>query len=197
MDKNSSLCSNRPMKEKYRIYGGLFLSFLKISSLTLGGGAVMLPLMEEEFVKRRKWITEEDMLDVYTLCNTLPGVIALNSSLMIGRIRAGLPGAVCAVTGVLLPSVVVIAALASAVQLLVAYPLVARAFLGVRAGVTALLLLVIIGLGKKGIRGVRELSIALFAFVALEIFSINAVLVVLLCALLGGILFRSKREGRP
>jgi len=197
MDNSSPLWSNRPMKERFRIYGGLFVSFLKISSLTLGGGAVMLPLMEEEFVRRRKWIGEEDMLDVYTLCNTLPGVIALNSSLMIGRLKAGFWGALFSVAGVLIPSVVIITALASAVQLLVGYPLVSRAFLGVRAGVTALLLFVIINLSKKGIRGGRELLIALFAFIALEVFQVNAVLVVLLCALLGGILFSRKKRDRP
>jgi chromate transporter len=189
MDNSPSLWSNRVMKQKFRLYGGLFLSFFKIAALTLGGGAVMLPLMEEEFLQRRQWISSEDMVDVYTLCNSLPGVIALNSSLMIGRITAGFWGAICSVLGVLVPSVVLITALASVIQLLAGQVLVERAFLGVRAGVTALLLLVVIRLGKKMIKGKGEIFIAAFAFVALEVLGLNAVLVVLLCALLGRIIF--------
>ena len=156
----------------------------------------MLPLMEDEFVKRRGWITEEDMLDVYTMCNTLPGVIALNSSLMIGRIKAGFWGAVFSVVGVLVPSVVIITALASAVQLITGNLYVARAFLGVRAGVTALLLAVVIGLGMKTLKGKREVFLACFAFLALEVLEINAVLVVLLSAFLGWLLFRRDGEDR-
>lgn len=179
------------MDDKTRRRGGLFLSFFKISAFTLGGGAVMLPLMEEEFVSRRGWITEEDMLDVYTLCQSLPGVIALNSSLMIGRLTAGTPGALCAVTGVLLPSVVIITLLASAVELVSAHRAVADAFMGVRAGVTALLLFVLWELARKVLKGFPEVLIALFAFVALEVLAINPVAVVLLSALLGVFLFRS------
>ena len=152
----------------------------------------MLPLMEEEFVNRRKWITEEEMLDVYTMCNSLPGVIALNSSLMIGRMKAGFFGALCSVLGVLIPSVVIITALASAVQMLAGNPLAARAFLGVRAGVTALLLVVVINLGRKALRGRKEVFLALFAFLALEVLELNAVMVVLLCAVLGWLFFRKE-----
>jgi chromate transporter len=173
---------------------GLFLSFFRISAFTLGGGAVMLPLMEEEFVKKRKWISEEDMIDVYTLCQSLPGVIAINSSLMIGRLTAGFAGAVCAVSGVLLPSVIIITALASVVQLISGYNWANLAFRGVRAGVTALLLFVIIELGRKVLKGYREVFIALFAFTALEVLDISAILTVLLSALLGWFFFR--KEGR-
>lgn len=149
----------------------------------------MLPIMEEEFVENKGWITEEDMIDVYTLCNSLPGVIAINSSLMIGRIVAGFTGAAFSVLGVLLPSVIIIASLASVIQYITDYPLVALAFMGIRAGVTALLLLVVITLGKKSIRGKREIAIAVLAFISLEILELNAVLVVLLSAILGWILF--------
>jgi chromate transporter len=174
---------------------GLFISFFRIAFFTLGGGAVMLPLMEEEFVQRRKWISDEDMIDVYTLCNTLPGVIALNSSLMIGRMVAGFSGAVFAVLGVLLPSVIIITGLASVIHYIADYPLVALAFMGIRAGVTALLVTVVIVLGKKGLKGKREVAIALFAFLALEVLEINAVLVVLLSAILGWVLFRKDSRG--
>ena len=196
MDNSRLLWSNRAMKSTFSQLVSLFLSFFKISAFTLGGGAVMLPLMEEEFVKKKGWITEEEMLDVYTLCNSLPGVIALNSSLMIGRIKAGFWGAVFSVLGVLVPSVVIITALASAVQLLTGNPLAARAFLGIRAGVTALLLYVVISLGRKALRGKKEVFLALFAFLALEVLEINAVGVVLLSAFLGWLLFRREGEGR-
>lgn len=155
----------------------------------------MLPLMEEEFVQKRKWISEEDMIDVYTLCNTLPGVIALNSSLMIGRLVAGFTGALCSVLGVLIPSVVIIIALASVVQYLTDFSLMVLAFMGVRAGVTALLLHVVLSLGKKTLKGKREILLAVFAFVSLEVFELNAVLVVFLSAFAGWMLFHKEKRG--
>lgn len=182
------------MKKDKATLSGLFSSFFKITSLTLGGGAVMLPLMEEEFVQKRQWISENEMLDVYSLCNTLPGVIALNSSLIIGRMCAGFPGALCSVCGVLLPSIMIITLLATAIQLFSGNATTANAFLGVRAGVAALLLFVLIKLGKKTIKGVREAGIAIFAFICLESFSIHPLLIILLSAGLGFWLFRKDKS---
>lgn len=154
----------------------------------------MLPLMEEEFVQRKGWISDEDMLDVYSLCNTLPGVIAVNSSLMIGRMAGGFWGSVFSVFGVLLPSVVIILALASSIHHLADNPQVEWAFQGVRAGVSAMLLLVFITLGRKVLHDKRELFLAIFAFLILEVLGLSAVYTVVICAFMGWLLFRGEGE---
>ena len=174
--------------------GSLYLIFLKIAGLTLGGGAVMLPLMEEEFVKRRKRLSHEEMTDIFFLTNTLPGVIAINSSLLIGRSLRGLPGAVVSVLGVLTPSVGIILLIAQGIGLISGHPLVSAAFSGVRAGVTALLLLVLINMARRNFKNYKEIIIAAGTVVLIRWAGVNPVLVILLAAAAGFLAFRGGEE---
>ncbi len=181
------------MKENFQRLPGLFWGFLKISTFTLGGGAVMLPLMEEEFVRRRGWITHEQMLDVYTLTNSLPGVIAVNSSLVIGRLSAGAAGSVAGLTGALLPPFLIILALATFVAGVENAPLAKTVFLGIRSGAAALILTVLIRLARKQMKGLAEVLLAAGAFTAVRFIDIHPLIVILAAGTLGLVLFREDR----
>ena len=85
----------------------LFLSFLKIGLFTIGGGYAMLPLIRET-VLEHGWMDTETMLDLIAVSESTPGPMAVNAATFTGARTAGLPGAVFATLGVILPSFVII-----------------------------------------------------------------------------------------
>ena len=93
-------------------YGGLAERFTPIAALVVGGGLAMLPVIEETFVNRKKILSSDELLDMISLTQTVPGIIAVNSAVYVGWKVAGFFGALCAVTGVILPSFLVILCIA-------------------------------------------------------------------------------------
>ena len=79
----------------------LYLSFLNIGALMFGSGYTMLPLLTREVVEKRNWITQEELLDAFALSQCVPGVIAINTAVMIGNKRGGWGGAVAALLGIM------------------------------------------------------------------------------------------------
>ena len=81
----------------------IFLSFFKIGLFTFGGGYAMLPLIERELIAKRKWIEQKEFLDLLTLAQSVPGPIAVNTSVFVGYKVRGFGGAVAALLGAVLP----------------------------------------------------------------------------------------------
>lgn len=86
----------------------IFASFFKIGLFTFGGGYAMLPLIEQELIAKRGWIEHKEFLDLLTLAQSVPGPIAINTSVFVGYKMRGLKGAVAALLGSVLPSFVII-----------------------------------------------------------------------------------------
>ena len=84
----------------------IFASFFKIGLFTFGGGYAMLPLIEQELIAKRGWIEHKEFLDLLTLAQSVPGPIAINTSVFVGYKMRGLKGAVAALLGSVLPSFV-------------------------------------------------------------------------------------------
>jgi chromate transporter len=174
---------------------GLFLTYFRVAAFTLGGGMVMLPLLEDEFVRKRGWLSSGDFMGVVTLINTLPGVIAINSSLIIGRKVAGFPGAIAAFLGGILPSVLIILLLAPLVAVIRNAPIAAAAFTAVRSAVAALILLLIIRQGRKMNLGIRELIFAVLALMAVRIAGVHPILVIPFAGIAGMLVYgRDERD---
>lgn len=90
------------------IYWQMFTTFLKVGAFTLGGGYAMIPIIEEEVVKKRQWVKEEDFLDLVAVAQTCPGVFAINLSTFVGYKLRRTKGAVCTSLGSALPSFLII-----------------------------------------------------------------------------------------
>ena len=90
----------------------LFWTYLKIGTFTLGGGYAMLPLIQREVVDRQGWIDEEEFLNMIALAQAAPGLIAVNSAIFIGWRIGGWRGVCGAVLGAVLPSFLIILAIA-------------------------------------------------------------------------------------
>lgn len=163
----------------------MFLSFFKIGAFTIGGGYAMLPLMEQEFVQHRKWVDPVEMVDVFAVAQSLPGVIAINASIYIGYKIDRIRGAVVAALGVILPSFLIILGIAAVLLKFQEYSLVQKAFAGVRAGVTALILLSGVKLGKVILKNRTAWIIGVGAFLLLVVGKIQAVVVILASGLIG------------
>ena len=82
----------------------IFVVFLRIGALTFGGGYTMLPLLQAEIAGKRKWAAEEDIIDFYAISQSLPGIVAVNTSMLIGYKKGKIPGLVSACLGMICPS---------------------------------------------------------------------------------------------
>ena len=86
----------------------LFLAFFKIGAFTFGGGYAMISLVENEFVEKRKTITNEEFVEMIAIAESTPGPIAINMATYVGKKSAGFLGALFATLGVILPSFIII-----------------------------------------------------------------------------------------
>ena len=117
----------------------LFWTYLKIGTFTLGGGYAMLPLIQREVVDRKGWIDEEEFLNMIALAQAAPGLIAVNSAIFIGWRVGGWKGVCGAVLGAVLPSFLIILAIAMLFREWKELPAVEAAFKGIRPAVVALI----------------------------------------------------------
>ncbi|APX91927.1 chromate transporter [Halomonas sp. 1513] len=89
----------------------LFMAFLRIGLLGFGGGPAMIPLVQQEVVKRHAWLSDEEFADILAIANTLPGPIATKMPGYIGYRVAGVTGCINAVLAVILPTIIAMIAL--------------------------------------------------------------------------------------
>lgn len=177
-----------PVKEnmsKLALSVSLFKSFFYIGIVTVGGGLVMLPLIEREFVNKKKWLTKEQMMDVFALSQSAPGVIAINTSLLTGFRLAGLWGAILASIGMMLPSFVIIIAITPIFYKIQSLETVTKAFTGMRIAITVMLLFTVFGMAKSVIRDAFTLVIFILALIVSIFFNINLAYVILASGIIG------------
>lgn len=163
----------------------LFLKFLKIGAFTFGGGYAMIPLIQNEVVEKRKWMTDQDILDIIAIAESTPGPISINAATFVGYKTAGFWGAVCCTMGVVLPSFLMIAAISLILQAFAHNQVVQYAFAGIRAGVLALICKALVSMYRQCPRNGFSYFLAGAAFVATAMFQVNVLLVILGCAAAG------------
>lgn len=163
----------------------LFKVFFKISAVSVGGGLTMLPLMDREFVEKRNWMSESDMVDVVAIVQSVPGIIAVNMAILIGQRTAGLAGAIVASVGVVIPPVVVIVVIAALLFQLSGNATADHIFTGVRAAVSALILLSVIKMSKSILKSPVPIVIAILGFLLLVVFDVDAVGLIVASAFAG------------
>mgnify|MGYP000468524569 FL=1 len=127
-------------------YFQLFLSFFKIGAFTIGGGYVMIPLIEQEVVERRRWIEREEFTEMLTLAQSAPGPISINSAVFVGYKTLGIGGMLTAVLVTTIPSFVTILLIAICFADLRDNPTVERIFRGIRPAVVSLIVRRFIGI---------------------------------------------------
>jgi len=163
----------------------VFLTFLKIGAFTFGGGYAMIPLIQRETVEKHGWIADKDILEIVAIAESTPGPIAINSATFVGYRVCGFWGAFFATLGVVLPSFVTIVAISYVLEAFEHLRAVKYAFLGIRAGVLALILKALLSMYRQCPKHAAAYGIMAGAFVLVAVLHVNVLYVIIGCALCG------------
>ena len=170
------------------MYWKLFVSFWKIGTFTIGGGYVMIPLMEQEVVDRRKWLTREEFLDYLSLSQAMPGIFAVNMATCIGRRLGGFRGVVSAVAGNILMPIALILLLAVFLRYFRDNVVVERIFMGLRPAVVALIAALVFRLAKSAKVTWTNCWIPVVAALLIWLLGVSPVWIIV-AAILGGLIW--------
>ena len=157
----------------------LFWTYLKIGTFTLGGGYAMLPLIQREVVDTNGWLDEEEFLNMIALAQAAPGLIAVNSAIFIGWRVGGWRGVLGAVLGAVLPSFLIILAIAMVFSEWKELPAVKAAFKGIRPAVVALIAAPLVKMAKTAKIGWITALIPITAALLIWLGHVNPVWVIL------------------
>lgn len=165
----------------------LFLSTLYISAFTFGGGFVIITFMKRKFVDELHWIDEQEMLDLTALAQSSPGAIAVNAAILVGWRMAGFVGMLTAVLGTILPPMTILSIISFFYAAFESNLYVALVLKGMQAGVAAVILDVVCGLGTNVVkeRSLLSLGIMIAAFIATFFYKINVIYIILAAAAVG------------
>lgn len=178
----------------WRLLLQLFWSFFKIGAFTIGGGYAMIPLIQREVVDHRGWSTDEKFVDVIGLAQTVPGAIAINTSVFVGFSTAGLPGAIAATLGSTLPSFVIILVIALFFQQFSKNTYVAAAFSGVHPAVLGLIIASVLKIGRSVLKKWTNVALTAVLIALGLILNLHPVLSIIFAATVGVFLFREKED---
>lgn len=170
----------------------LFVSFWKIGAFTIGGGYVMIPLMEQEIVDRRKWLTREEFLDYLSLSQAMPGIFAVNMATCIGRRLGGIRGIIAAIAGNILMPIAIILVIAISFRYVRDNVFVERIFMGLRPAVVALIAAPVFRMAKTAKMSWRNCWIPVLAALLIWLCGVSPVWVILV-AIAGGAVYGKLR----
>lgn len=163
----------------------LFTTFFKIGAFTFGGGYAMIPLIQHEVAEKNNWITDEDILEIVAIAESTPGPIAINSATFVGYRVCGVLGSVAATLGVVLPSFIIILCISFVLNAFQSLRAVKYAFMGIRAGVLALVIKALISMFKKCPKGWVSYTVMAFAVILGALTDINIFLIIIMSAIFG------------
>ena len=167
---------------KGNLYWQLFTTFFKIGGFTFGGGWAMIPLIEGEVLDKYHWIDKEEFLDELAVAQSLPGILAVNISVLVGNKLRGFKGSFVAAMGTILPSFVVILLIAIFFSQIYNNPTVASIFKGIRPAVVALILAPVITTAQAARLNKWTILIPIIVALAIWMGGVSPVL----CIILGG-----------
>lgn len=174
-------------------YLEIFTTFFKIGLFTFGGGYSMLPLLNKEVAQNRKWATEDEIMDFYSVSQCLPGIIAINTSIFVGYKVKGVPGGVMAAMGAVAPSLIIILIIASCISNFLDIEYVQYALAGVRIGVCAIVTHTIIEMFRKNIQDYFTCILFIAAFIASFVYDVSTIIMILSFSLVGYGLLQVKK----
>ncbi len=175
-------------------YCELFYSFFKIGTFTIGGGYAMIPLMEQEIVDRRGWLSREEFLNQLALSQSMPGVLAVNMATGLGYRLRGLRGAFSAIAGNIVMPVLFIITLAMLFRHFRDNPFVERFFMGVRPAVVALIAAPVFRLAQSAKVTWATCWIPILSALLIWLFDVSPILVILAAVVLGFVYGRMKKQ---
>lgn len=177
------------MEKNFKNYLKLFSSTFFLSAFTFGGGYVIVPLMRKKFVDELGWMEEKEMLNMVAIAQSAPGPMAVNTSILVGWHLMGVFGAAVAILGTVLPPLIILSVVSLFYVAFRDNPVVSSVLKGMMAGVSAVIVDVILTMGGRIVKSKKVLPILLMAgaFVANYVLGINVVYIIIFCAVLGAL----------
>lgn len=163
------------MQNRTKLYFELFKSTFVLSAFTFGGGYVIVPLMRKKFVQEYEWIEENEMLDLVAIAQSSPGVMAVNTSILIGYRMAGIIGSLITVLGTILPPLIIITIISVFYDAFKANWFANTFLIGMRSGVAAMIVDVVIKMFKGVIKdkNITSIVIVFITLITSSIFKIS------------------------
>lgn len=183
------------MKEKNKLWE-LFKSTLYLSAFTFGGGYVILSLMKETFVEKLGWISKDEMLDMTAIAQSAPGAVAVNAAVVVGYETLGLAGMFVAILGTIIPPLIIISLISLAYQAFITNKYIALFLKGMQAGVGALIIKVVIDMGRDLLKEKSPLviGIMLISFILGYFFDVNVIYIIGSLIVIGALYTLARRD---
>lgn len=162
-----------------------FLTFFKIGLFTIGGGYAMIPMIEEEIVDKHHWISKEEFIDMIAICQSCPGVFAINISIFIGYKIKKFPCALVSSLGTALPSFLIILLIAIFFHQFEDNHIIAAIFRGLRPAVVALIAIPVFTLAQKAKITFANCWIPILTAVLIAFLRVSPVLILLVAVVWG------------
>ncbi len=179
---------------KIKEYISIFLAFFKLGSIAFGGGYTLVVLAKSSLVEKKKWLTENELINYLAMSQTLPGIIAINFAAFVGFKRAKWVGAFLAVFGIILTPMLIILALLPFIDKVNDYPVVLKALQGVKIAVCVLILSFAIQLWKFSIKKWYSILIFFATILLYILMGLSPVIPIILAGFIGYLYFkRTKR----
>lgn len=161
----------------------MFFTFLKIGAFSFGGGFGMVPMIRQEIINKKAWLTEEELIDGMSLAQSAPGPIAVNSCIYIGYKLQGVKGALVAVIGSILPSFSIMVLVAKYLYGYRESQLVDAIFKGVRPAIVALILSAVLTIGRDSKLTVGGFITAIVSVILIAFVGVNSIYMIIIGAL--------------
>ncbi|MBR7160336.1 MAG: chromate transporter [Clostridia bacterium] len=168
----------------------LFITFFKLGLFTFGGGYAMISLIQSECVDKKKWLTEEELLDIVAIAESTPGPIAINSATYIGHKIGGVLGSIMAVLGVVLPSFAIIYIISLFFDAFIQIEIIAKAFRGIQCAIGVIILTAGIKMLNKLPKSTLSIiifSLTLIITIVLDVIAVNlsSIILILIAGVIG------------
>lgn len=170
------------------MYWKLFTIFSKIGAFTLGGGIAMIPLIEREIVHKQKWIDEDEFIDIISIAQGAPGLIAVNVSIFVGHRIGGVKGSIVATLGSILPPFAIILLVAALFTSFKDNQTIQAIFKGIRPAVVSLIIAPAIRFGKRNKPDVIRILLIIAAILLIVIAKISPIWIIV-ATILGSVIY--------
>lgn len=176
-------------------YWTLFKSTFLISAFTVGGGFVIIPLLRAKYVNEYGWLDDKETLNLVSIAQSMPGIVAVNSAIILGYRMAGIAGALTGVAATVLPPLITLSVISCFYDAFAHNEYIRYALKGMQCGATALIINVAMDLLKKQWkkRLLLPLLIIIATFIANLVFDVNIMLLVVIDGLIGLLLMREAK----
>ncbi len=171
--------NKRTTREYFKEMLSLFWVFFKLGAFLFGGGYAMLTLLEAELVDKRKWISKEELGDIFAIAESTPGPIAINTATFIGTKRLGLLGGIVATLGVVIPAFAIIAVISVLLDLVIDNKWIGFIFKGIRIGVLVLILKAVLSFFKSMKKTLFSFALMAIAFALVFFVKVDVIYVIL------------------